>query len=353
MLDDSLVTISEEPFTLGPGETKTITYKYTATQDDVNAGEIKNTATATGKDPGNNNVTASDDAVVTTVPAAPELTVTKAANKVRDLVAGDIVEYTITVRNSGNVTISEIEVKDILVSFTGDGGFIDSLAPGESKKIIYNYTVTQADQNAGKIVNTATATGTAADGTQVTGRDTITVETRTTPTPPPGGGGNPPGGGGGNPPGGGGGNPAVAPAAPAPTTTIANPPTPTTIIDEPAPKAITAYWALINLICAILTALLSIIMLIRFFTRRKEEDEETGEEEKVQRKGALRIASIIPAIGAIIAFILTEDMSLPMQMVDKWTVLMIIILAIQVLVAIFANFRREDDDDEEEADATA
>ncbi len=93
-------------------------------------------------------------------------------------------------------------------------------------------------------------------------------------------------------------------------------------------------------------------MLIRYFTRRKEEDEETGEEEKVQRKGALRIASIIPAIGAIIAFILTEDMSLPMQMVDKWTVLMIIILAIQVLVAIFANFRREDDD-EEEADATA
>ncbi|MBQ3465371.1 MAG: InlB B-repeat-containing protein [Firmicutes bacterium] len=187
---------------------------------------------------------------------------------------------------------------------------------------------------------------------KVYGKLTVTAPT---PTPPAGGGGNPPGGGGGNPPGGGGGNPAVAaaPAAPAAPATIVDNPAPTTIIDEPAPKAITAYWALINLICAILTALLSIIMLIRFFTRRKEEDEETGEEEKVQRKGALRIASIIPAIGAIIAFILTEDMSLPMQMVDKWTVLMIIILAIQVLVAIFANFRREDDDDEEEADATA
>lgn len=61
-------------------------------------------------------------------------------------------------------------------------------------------------------------------------------------------------------------------------------------------------------------------MLIRYFTRRKEEDEETGEEEKVQRKGKLRIASII--------------------------------LAIQVLVAIFANFRR-DDDEEEEAEAAA
>ena len=185
---------------------------------------------------------------------------------------------------------------------------------------------------------------------KVYGKLTVTAPT---PTPPAGGGGNPPGGGGGNPPGGGGGNPAVAaPAAPAAPATIVDTPAPTTIIDEPAPKAVTAYWALINLICAILTAILSIIMLIRFFTRRKEENEETGEEEKVQRKGALRIASIIPAIGAIIAFILTEDMSLPMQMVDKWTILMIIILAIQVLVAIFANFRREDDD-EEEADATA
>ena len=88
-------------------------------------------------------------------------------------------------------------------------------------------------------------------------------------------------------------------------------------------------------------------MIIRYFGRTKEEDEQVGDEVDVQRKGKLRIASIIPAIGAIIAFILTEDMSLPMEMVDKWTVMMVVILAIQVLVAIFANVRREEDDTEE------
>lgn len=90
-------------------------------------------------------------------------------------------------------------------------------------------------------------------------------------------------------------------------------------------------------------------MIIRYFGRTKEEDEQVGDEVDVQRKGKLRIASIIPAIGAIIAFILTEDMTLPMQMVDKWTVMMVVILAIQVLVAIFANVRREEDDTEEAA----
>ena len=96
----------------------------------------------------------------------------------------------------------------------------------------------------------------------------------------------------------------------------------------------------------LLTALLSLIMLIRYFGKRREEDEQTGEENEIKRKGLARIASLIPAIGAIIAFILTEDMSLPMIMVDRWTLLMVIILAIQVGVAIVA--RKKKDDSEEE-----
>ena len=92
-------------------------------------------------------------------------------------------------------------------------------------------------------------------------------------------------------------------------------------------------------------------MLIRYFGRRSEEDETIGEEVDVQRKGKLRIASIIPAIGAIIAFILTEDMSLPMAMTDKWTVLMIAILVVQALVAIIANIRSSEEGDTEVATA--
>lgn len=169
-----------------------------------------------------------------------------------------------------------------------------------------------------------------------------------TPTPDNPGTDPTPGGNGGGPAGGG---IITAAAGGTGTAVITANPTPkapaTTINDPKPPLAASAYWALINLLCAIATALLSIIMIIRYFGRTKEEDEQVGDEVDVQRKGKLRIASIIPAIGAIIAFILTEDMSLPMEMVDKWTVMMVVILAIQVLVAIFANVRREEDDTEE------
>jgi len=125
----------------------------------------------------------------------------------------------------------------------------------------------------------------------------------------------------------------------------AAPPT-TTITDNAAPTSGNAFWALINLICMLLTALLSLIMLIRYFGKRREEDEETGEEREIKRKGLVRLASLIPAIGAIIAFILTEDMSLPMILVDKWTLMMVVILAIQVGVAILAKVKKEDAEEE-------
>ena len=130
----------------------------------------------------------------------------------------------------------------------------------------------------------------------------------------------------------------------------------TTVIDDPEPPlAINAYWALINLLCAIATALLSIIMLVRYFGKRHEEDEETGEETEIKRKGGVRLASIIPAVAAIIAFILTEDMTNPMIMVDKWTLLMVVILAVQVIVAIIAKTKKRDDEGDavEAAEATA
>ena len=147
--------------------------------------------------------------------------------------------------------------------------------------------------------------------------------------------------------------PTVATVTPVPQAPVVidEPEPPTTIIDEPTPQAPVAVWALINLLCAIATALLSLIMLIRYFGKRREEDEETGEETEIKRKGGWRISSLIPAIGAIIAFILTEDMSNPMVMVDKWTLLMVIILAIQVGVAIMAKKKEDDEDDDEYAEA--
>ena len=154
---------------------------------------------------------------------------------------------------------------------------------------------------------------------------------------------------------------AVKKAAPAPAgMTIANGGTPLTaanaemvsdnavpmnIMDGSTPQAPFAAWALINLLCALATALLSLIMMIRYFGGRREENEETGETRDRNRRGALRLASLIPAIGAIAAFLLTENMANPMILTDGWTVLMVIFLAIQTGVAILAA--RKDSDDEE------
>ena len=169
---------------------------------------------------------------------------------------------------------------------------------------------------------------------------TLRVKPAPTPTPPAPGPGPGPGPG----------------PAPGPTpTVIADNTVPQTVIDDNAtPKApVQSYWALINLICAIITALLSLIMLIRYFGKRREEDEETGETTEIKRKGGVRLASIIPAVGAIIAFILTENISDPWTWVDKWTILMVIILAIQVIVAIIAKKKTDDDQQEPEPETAA
>jgi hypothetical protein len=84
----------------------------------------------------------------------------------------------------------------------------------------------------------------------------------------------------------------------------------------------------------LLTAAISIGLLITYF-RKKNEDEE------VKRKGVFRISSLVPAIVANRGLHPDENMKLPMQMVDKWTIWMAIIAAIQVVVRCLQNANRK------------
>ncbi|MBQ6342201.1 MAG: DUF11 domain-containing protein [Anaerolineaceae bacterium] len=168
---------NKEAFTLQPAGSKEFTYTYTATQADVDAGKIDNTVTAAGKDPRNDDVTASDDAEVTTFAAAPAITVVKTADPTSDVEAGDTVTYTVVVTNTGNVTVSSIEMEDTLVTLNA-APF--DLAPGDSKNdITYTYTVTQADVDAGKIDNTVTAKGKDNKGKDLKDSDDAEVTTVT------------------------------------------------------------------------------------------------------------------------------------------------------------------------------
>ena len=171
-LEDTLVTLSEAAFDLAPAESKTITYTYTVTQADVDEGQIDNTVTAAGTDPKKQPVTASDDAAVTTEEAAAELTVEKSADPASNAVIGGEIQYTAVITNSGNVTVSAIELEDSLVTLT-EAAF--DLAPGESKTVTYSYKVTQADADAGSVPNTITATGVDPKKEEVTASDDVTV----------------------------------------------------------------------------------------------------------------------------------------------------------------------------------
>ena len=141
-------------------------------------------------------------------------------------------------------------------------------------------------------------------------------------------------------------------------------PEPEIVDPEPAPAAVNeGFWALINLICAIVSVLLSLFILLRYLGKGKKNvdddkddakaqdtDAEEQKQQKIKKKGLLRIMDIIPAVVSVITFILTEDMSQPMQLVDQWTLLMVVILLVDVVLALFTKRTTKDieDDDKEQ-----
>ncbi len=104
-------------------------------------------------------------------------------------------------------------------------------------------------------------------------------------------------------------------------------------------------WALVNLISMIVTAILAIILLIQAFKKKDEEEEAQMTEDQIEeekKRKRRKLLGLIPAIAAIVAFVLTEDIFSPMAFVDKWTILMIIILVVEALVCYFTRKKDED-----------
>ncbi len=168
-VDDPLVgTVDCPTTTLAPTESTTCTATYTLTQADVDAGVVDNSATVTGTDPNDTDVTDVDTASVD-IPAEPAIALDKQAGIPTGTFAGDTIDYTFVVTNTGNVTLTGIDVADPLV------GTVDcpttTLAPTESTTCTATYTLTQADVDSGHVANTATVTGTDPNGTDVDATD--------------------------------------------------------------------------------------------------------------------------------------------------------------------------------------
>jgi hypothetical protein len=127
---------------------------------------------------------------------------------------------------------------------------------------------------------------------------------------------------------------------------------PAVIADAETPLSAQPAWALINLILTILTGITSAVLLAGYFGKKEDDDEnEDGEEKEIRRKGFARLSSIIPAAASIIAFVLTENMSNPMVLTDRWTILMAVILLLQAVPAVLAKKATAEAEEEETPDA--
>lgn len=153
--------------TLTPGQSFTNCYfTYEATQDDVNAGEIVNTATATGQPatPGASQVVQPSNTVTTQGPdRVPELSVAKSADVTSFDALSDTITYTYNVYNSGNVTLNDqprVSDDKIDNGTAFDCGTIPAggLQPGEAISCTRTYSPTQTDLDTGGVTNTATVT---------------------------------------------------------------------------------------------------------------------------------------------------------------------------------------------------
>ena len=134
--------------------------------------------------------------------------------------------------------------------------------------------------------------------------------------------------------------------------------------EDYTPKATQEYyWALINLICAIVTVLFGLLLLIS--KRHKDEDDEEeddetkqqattneDEEQEQEKKRGLftRVLAVLIAIVSVVFFLVTEDMSLAWTWTDQWTIWMVVIGLVQIVVFFVGRkWKNVDNDDDEEA----
>ncbi len=145
---------------LSPGETMACSASYTIIQADLDAGAVTNTATASG-----DGVASNPASATVTASQTPHLSLSKAADPGNYSQVGDIIHYTLTASNDGNVTLNSVAISDpLLPALTCTPDQPATLAPGDALVCTGDYTITQADLDAGAVTNTAAASGNGPSG---------------------------------------------------------------------------------------------------------------------------------------------------------------------------------------------
>ncbi len=157
--------------TLAPNATADFTVVYQLTQDDIDDGNVTNTATANATGPSG---PVSDDShptdpnldgpTIVPLIADPQIALVKTHNiaPAASMQAGSPVTYTFTVTNPGNVTLDSVAISDaplgigVPINLVASAATSDSkLQPGEAWTYTANYTVSQSNMDAGEVENQA------------------------------------------------------------------------------------------------------------------------------------------------------------------------------------------------------
>ena len=144
---------AEQPATLAPGAALSCEATHVVTQDDVDAGEHENTATADSEqtDP-------VDDSATVEIEAERGLEITKTVTSEGPYSLGDPITFRVVATNSGTTTLTGVTVAEVNddAELTGCEPTVPTrLAPGATITCTATHLVTQGDFDAGSYRNVA------------------------------------------------------------------------------------------------------------------------------------------------------------------------------------------------------
>nr|WP_245588242.1 gliding motility-associated C-terminal domain-containing protein [Algoriphagus terrigena] len=172
-LTDPKTGLSVPGVTLAPGEEKSYSTTYTVTLQDLLSGEpIVNIAQVNLVDgPTGTPYSAQDDAVVL-IDLTPSIELTKTADRSTISGIGDVINYTLTVTNTGTAPLVNVEVNDPLTGFEAQ---VNLLLPGQVREFVTSYTVTAGDLENPSVLNVATVTAQTPSEEEVSDQDEVSV----------------------------------------------------------------------------------------------------------------------------------------------------------------------------------
>ena len=200
LLNDGDVTITDTTITddkISPSSvscssvvvngTCVLTGTVKVTQADVDAGKVVNNAASTSKNPGGDTLTREASNTETITQSAAQTlakVVTSKTGTAGAYAVGDVVTYTITQTNTGNVTLNNVVITDDKVTkstTSGETGSCASVAPSATCILVGTYTITQTEKDAGTFKNTALVKSTEIP-TALEASNTITLAANAKPT---------------------------------------------------------------------------------------------------------------------------------------------------------------------------